>query len=62
MSTEAPGPQPAETGPLAEQIDERSERADWRSSIVGALLISLLIGVWLIVSPASSSTRSRSTR
>lgn len=52
MSTEAPGPQPAETGPLAEQTDERSERADWRSSIVGTLLVSILIGVWLIVSAA----------
>lgn len=52
MSSDAPGPQPAETGPLAEQTDERSERADWRSSVVGAVGVTLLIGLWLIASIA----------
>jgi hypothetical protein len=52
MSTDAPGPQPGETGPLAEQTDERSERADWRSSVVGAVGVTLLIGLWLIASIA----------
>lgn len=52
MSSDAPGPQPGETGPLAEQTDERGERADWRSSIVGAVGITLLIGLWLIASIA----------
>lgn len=52
MSPEEPGPQPAETGPLAEQTDARSARADWRSSILGTAGISLLIGIWLLVSPA----------
>lgn len=52
MSTDAPGPQPAEAGPFAEQVDERTARADWRSSVFGTVVCTALIGVWLIVSPA----------
>jgi hypothetical protein len=52
MSTDAPGPLPAERGPLAEQTDERTARADWRSSVVGAILCTGAIGIWLIVSTA----------
>jgi len=52
MNADAPGPQPAETGPLAEQTDERSERADWTSSVVAAAGVTLLAGLWLIASIA----------
>lgn len=52
VAEEQQAPQPASTGPLAEQTDERSERASWRSSIVGALAIVLLAGLWLIASAA----------
>ncbi len=48
----AGAPDPAERSPLLEQTDERTARADWRSSVVGTLLVSALIGVWLIVSTA----------
>jgi hypothetical protein len=52
VSTEAPGPQPAEAGPFAEQVDERTARADWRSSVLGSILCTAAIGAWLIVSAA----------
>ena len=35
-----------------DETDERTERADWRSSIVGTIGLTLLIGVWLIASTA----------
>ena len=50
MATETPGPDPAEVGPLSTQSDERTARADWRSTIVGSIGITLLIGLWLIAS------------
>lgn len=43
---EAPG-----AGPLAVETDERAARADWRSSILGSILVVGLIGIWLMVSP-----------
>ncbi len=47
MTPEAP-----DRGPLIEQTDERSARADWRSSTVGSILVTLITGIWLVVSPA----------
>ena len=52
MSADGPGPQSAEAGPFAEQVDERRARTDWRASILGTILCTGAIGVWLIVSPA----------
>ncbi len=52
MAEEQQAPQPASTGPLAQQTDERTERASWRSSIVGALGVLLLAGIWLAASAA----------
>jgi hypothetical protein len=45
--------QPASAGPLAEQTDERSERASWTSSIAGANIVTLVAGVWLAISAAA---------
>jgi hypothetical protein len=52
VAEEQQAPQPASTGPLAQQTDERTERASWRSSIVGALGVLLLAGIWLAASAA----------
>lgn len=42
----------ASQSPLAEQTDERSERASWTSSVAGSNIVTLLAGIWLIVSAA----------
>jgi len=52
VAEEQQAPQPASTGPLAQQTEERTERASWRSSIVGALGVLLLAGIWLAASAA----------
>ncbi len=52
MAEEQQAPQPASTGPLAQQSDERTERASWRSSIIGALGVLVLAGIWLAASAA----------
>lgn len=50
MPSEPPaGP---ERNPLANPTDERSARADWRSSILASGLATLAGGAWLIVSAA----------
>jgi hypothetical protein len=52
VSADAPGPEPAEAGPFAEQVDERTARTDWRASVLGTILCAAAIGAWLIVSSA----------
>ena len=53
MNADAPGPQPAETSPLAEETDSPAARVDWRSTVVATTGIILLAGLWLIASPAA---------
>ena len=53
MATESPSVQASEDSPLEVATDGRTARADWRSSIYGALLTTLLLGVWLIASAAA---------
>ncbi len=50
MEEERPLTTAAERSPLAETTDATSERVDRRSSIEAALIVTVLIGVWLIVS------------
>jgi len=50
MATEPLGVQSADDNPMDVETDERTARADWRSSVYGAVVVTLLIGVWLIVS------------
>jgi peptidoglycan/LPS O-acetylase OafA/YrhL len=52
VATDQQGVQPASSGPLAVETDERTARAGWRSSIVGALIVTLILGVWLALSAA----------
>jgi hypothetical protein len=41
----------ADHSPLATETDERTARADWRSSLVGTAAVTILIGAWLALSP-----------
>ena len=50
MATEPLGVQSADDNPMEVETDERTARADWHSSVYGAVVVTLLIGVWLIVS------------
>jgi hypothetical protein len=50
VNDELPAVQPAETSPLAEETDERNERASWRSSVVGSIVATLVAGLWLVAS------------
>jgi hypothetical protein len=47
---EIPETTAAEEGPLAEETDAAASRTDFRSSIEASLLITALVGVWLIIS------------
>jgi hypothetical protein len=47
---ETPGITAAEQSPLAEETEAVQSRADWRSSVEGALLVTVLAGAWLTVS------------
>ena len=40
----------ADRSPVTSVTDPQAERADWRSSIFGAIGLTALAGVWLIVS------------
>jgi hypothetical protein len=42
----------ADHSPLAAETDERTARADWRSSLIGTATVTILIGAWLALSPA----------
>ena len=41
---------PADRSPVVGMTDPQAERVDWRSSIFGAIGLTALVGVWLIVS------------
>ncbi len=47
------GVERSEAGPLAVETDERSARADWRSSMIGSIGVIVLFGLWLLASPAA---------
>jgi hypothetical protein len=51
VDEERPATTAAERSPLAETTDAAGTRVDRRSSIEAALIVTLLIGVWLILSP-----------
>ncbi len=50
MASEPQQVQAADQGPLEVETDERAARADWRSSVYGTVIVTLLIGLWLIAS------------
>jgi hypothetical protein len=53
MADDPPEVTAASQSPLAEQTDERTERAAWTSSIAGANIVTLVAGIWLAVSAAA---------
>jgi hypothetical protein len=42
----------ADEGPLAVDADAQADRADWRSSSLATAGLTILIGIWLAISPA----------
>lgn len=50
MASEPTGVQAADQSPLEVETDESTARADWRSSVYGAVIVTLLIGLWLLAS------------
>ena len=53
MADEPLGVQSADESPMEVETDERAARADWGSSVYASVIVTLLLGVWMIVSASA---------